>query len=502
MSAGRQIDYAAALWRRRWVIVPFMVLGMLGGLGAFQRMTRLYRAGATVTFIPQQISSKVYGSSRESRRQPPSHVREIRMHIASWPFLKLIASRMDVEDPGKDDLRDLRGRFEVIKLDQVNFRFTFIHRDPERAALGANTFATTFVEDHRRNKLDRAAGTLGFIQEEIDRISGELKTAERGLVTYQAEHKSELPADRQSHRTEQTVLRLRIADLDAGIENKRKDREQRLLILENRGAAGVDEGTLTALVPDDPRQKQIDTLRRQLADARLRYTDRHPQVIRLQASIDRLLEDIATNPMPAARHLSPPPEPENGDSTRRQAEDDVFRQLIRLEVNRLDTEIRDLEAKRQKSAGQIEELERLIGASFAREAEIDRYNSTIDLLRGRLTAKQGLQQTLQTDRQVLEREMDERYEIKTAAGVPLLPYRPDIVQLLLIGLLGGTAVGVGLALLLELMDRALHTVDEIEELVGVDVVACIQHMGGTRAPRGGPSRARSAVRDKKEAVRG
>ncbi|MFQ5720205.1 MAG: GumC family protein [Acidobacteriota bacterium] len=479
MSAARKINYPVVLWRRRWLILALLVLGLAGGFAVFLKMTRVYRAAAMVTYIPQAISTKVYGGG-PARRAAPNRVREIRSHVQNWPFLEMVATRMKMEAPTRDDLRDLNDRFDIVKMDPENFRFTFVHRDASRAAEGANAFASAFVEDFRRKKLDRAGGNLGFVEDDIARISGELDVAEKALVAYQSAHKGELPSDRETHRSEQAFLRTRLAELNAQIATRTKDRDQRREMLDQpAGTAGTVPGRSPGVgLLIDPRQQQVESLRTQLADARLRYTDKHPQVVRLQANLDRLLDQIRTHAAPVASMPAAPvataPVAASPDPT--QGRGDALSHFVRIEIDRLNTEIQDLAAKKKQETDRLDELSRLIEASFAREADLGKLTSKINVLRGRLTAKQGLQQTLETELQVFERDMDERYAIKTAAGVPLLPYRPDIVQLLLIGLLAGTAAGVGLAVVLEFFDSTVHGAEEIEALLGVDVVSCIPHM--------------------------
>lgn len=495
MSRARKIDYPAALWRRRWLIVPFAVLGMIVGLAAFQRMTRVYRARATVSFIDQALSSKVYGKGRDSRRQP-NRARAINRLVAEREFLERVAGRLGLKDADLDALRDLHDRLTVSTVDQERFRFSFIHQDAEKAALGATTFAASFVEEHRRRKVASALASMDFVRDEMERIFIELNATQGKLSTYQMEHKGELPSDRESHRAERGFLRTRRAELAAQLENRRGDRESRIEMLNNPAPAEAGQPEFVATVPGadrplplGPRQQKAAELQRQLADAKLRYTERHPKVVRLRASLDRLLQDLRTHPLAALPHDPLREAPEVTGSAQTVVADQMSG-YMRMEIARLDTEIRDLEGKKQQTEDQIAELERLIEASFSRETDIATVTASIELLRQRLTTKEGLLQTLETDREVTESDMDERYVLQSAAGVPLLPYRPDIVQLLIAGLLGGLGLGVGLALSLEFFDRTLRTAADIEALLDVDVVATIQHMGHVEAQPDGASHGR------------
>lgn len=56
------------------------------------------------------------------------------------------------------------------------------------------------------------------------------------------------------------------------------------------------------------------------------------------------------------------------------------------------------------------------------------------------------------------------------------PVEPNLFKLLFMGLAGGSLVGVGLALLAELLDQRLRSADEIKQVVGLPIVGVVPHI--------------------------
>src|SRR5207244_13396563 len=77
------------------------------------------------------------------------------------------------------------------------------------------------------------------------------------------------------------------------------------------------------------------------------------------------------------------------------------------------------------------------------------------------------------------------------AVAPRLPSSPIPVKIALIALLGGLVVAVGLAFFLEYLNRGVRGIDDIEDFVGVKVLATI--------PRISPRRWRHAGLERKRA---
>jgi capsular polysaccharide biosynthesis protein len=77
----------------------------------------------------------------------------------------------------------------------------------------------------------------------------------------------------------------------------------------------------------------------------------------------------------------------------------------------------------------------------------------------------------------LERKQQgEQFKILDPARLPATPIKPDRNKILLIGSVIGLVAGLGLAWFRESLDRSFHTVSDLEDYLGVPVLATIPNL--------------------------
>jgi capsular polysaccharide biosynthesis protein len=77
----------------------------------------------------------------------------------------------------------------------------------------------------------------------------------------------------------------------------------------------------------------------------------------------------------------------------------------------------------------------------------------------------------------LERKQQgEHFKILDPARLPENPIKPDRNKILLIGCVIGLAAGLGLAWFRESLDKSFHTVSDLEEYLGISVLATIPNL--------------------------
>ena len=178
-AVRREINYPLALWRRKWLIVPFIVLGMAGALVGFYQMTPIYRTQATVILIPQSISATIY----EGQWEPPQRrLMRIEQAVTSQALRESVAIALGIEEPTERDGRRIAAGFRIIQVDPETFLFQKVGPDPKEIARRANAFANTFVEESRNRKIEETVGSTQFLQDEIERLTVELQDEKKKQI--------------------------------------------------------------------------------------------------------------------------------------------------------------------------------------------------------------------------------------------------------------------------------------------------------------------------------
>src|SRR5262249_18605159 len=189
---------------------------------------------------------------------------------------------------------------------------------PSRAQRIANRLATVFVDANSETRAERAEDTSAFIATQLRASQGRLADLEQRLRTAKEAHMGRLPeqtaANRQnlSGRGQQleanaTALRGeqdRLSMIERQIEGLRQNSQELMLL-----ARGTN--------PSLPSESRVQTLERELAGARAIYTEKHPEVQRLQ-------EDLANAKREAATDRQRPDQ----DRLARLEADPAYRQLV------------------------------------------------------------------------------------------------------------------------------------------------------------------------------
>jgi polysaccharide biosynthesis transport protein len=87
-----------------------------------------------------------------------------------------------------------------------------------------------------------------------------------------------------------------------------------------------------------------------------------------------------------------------------------------------------------------------------------------------------LLQTRLQEAQIAQATEDSRVRVIDAAIVPLKRLKPNRVQYLIFGALFGLAVGIGLAMMRETLDRTVHSREEMVQLTGAPSLGLIPHI--------------------------
>ena len=125
MTPSRKINYLEALWRRKWLVLPFVLLGSAAGFGAFTQMTPFYRASAVISYVPQTLSNSIMPDPAESRRAAPNRVQEMRGYIDHVDFVERVAGQAVDLGAERQDVGH-RGALDIDHGQRVGF----LHRDP------------------------------------------------------------------------------------------------------------------------------------------------------------------------------------------------------------------------------------------------------------------------------------------------------------------------------------------------------------------------------------
>jgi polysaccharide chain length determinant protein (PEP-CTERM system associated) len=342
------------------------------------------------------------------------------------------------------------------------FIIGYADRDPGRAQRVANRLASVFVDENSKSREAHAEDTSAFIDAQLRASQGRLTDLEARLRRAKESHMGQLPEQTQANL--QTLSGLR-QQLEANATALRGEQD-RLSMIERQiegmkaGAADVPMPARTggsgseAATPE----ARVLSLQRELAAARAMYTDKHPEVLRLQ-------DELASARKDAAAERQKP----TADRLAQLQLDPAYRQLLNdRELARI--RIKELERAESDARSQIGLYQTRVERAPMVEQQLSSVQRDFDLEKlqySDLTAKlraATMQENVERNRR------GEQFRVLFAAAYPTEPTWPIPLRVMLISILAGICLGCALTLAREYFDRSVHDVRDLKDELDLPVL--------------------------------
>ncbi len=306
-------------------------------------------------------------------------------------------------------------------------------RSAEGAAFVATAVAEAFLEFELERREASARSAISFLNQRISEAKDRVRRREEALEA--ALEKS--PALQRSAPTPPADAARVLADHRAA-RIELAETERRLRDLREQSAVPVDDGA-RSLAADYAQTREA------LEEARLRFTDTHPEVRRLAAMLEQL--EARGGGAGAAAAANP------ADAAREIRELEATRSRLRARVEALSNAVEEI------SRSQLSEPDSSAGR-LQRDLEAER--ESLDELGRRLN-----ETMLSSAASVVEAR------ILDAAVPPPGPISPDRPRALAIGILLALAAGVGAGAAREMLDRTVYQAEDVALALGVPLLGSI-----------------------------
>ncbi len=307
----------------------------------------------------------------------------------------------------------------------------YVSRDPEMAALAANTSAAIYIESLQS---ERSQGTLEaaeFLQRQVAQSQQAVLEAQRQLESYRREAGvteigGELLPARQLAQLEPQLAQARAARSEAAANYNQVRR-----LLNNPDELEQAGGVVNSPLIQELRLQEIE-LNRKIAELSSQFRAKHPRMINARAE----LADLQAR--------------------------------VRDEIAKIASNLRNqLEIAQAREASLQSEVERLreeLQTTQAADVELSQLETQVEVARQQYEAL--LQRLQEVD---LQEEAPVRADARvinraTAPGGAFYPNKPMIVAT---AAMAALVLGIGLALVLELVDSGFRSLRQIESQTGL-----------------------------------
>jgi polysaccharide biosynthesis transport protein len=453
------LEYLVIVKRRKWwVIAPFL-LCVVGGLALALLLPATFRSSATIGVQAAAVTPDLVARGTQLTRE--ERLRALEQQLRSPEVLQRVVrdEGLAADRPVEEVAQSLRARISV-EVPRPIARtegtpdlnaFDIVYRDhtAEQTQRVTNRLAQVFVDEHSRSREVQAEGTSDFIATQLRASHDRIAELEAQVRAAKERHTGSLPE--QSLANLQTLGGLR-AQLESTSNNLRSDQDRLSMI--DRQMQSMRQGLFAApagQASSSPRQR-VAALQRDLAAARSRYTDKHPEVLTLEEELRAARAE--------AEALRDQPESSRDELL---AADPMYQQLV-AEREMTQLRIQGFRRTEAQLRGEIARYQQRVEAAPMVEQALKATSREYDLEQERYKQLSQQYAAAQVQETVARTRGGERFSVLNAAYLPDGPESPNKARILLIALALGIALGGGAALGREYLDWSIRDAQGLEDL--------------------------------------
>ena len=463
------------LLRRRWfIIIPFC-LSMITGIYFALTLPKIYSSSTLILIQPQRVPTDYVRSIVSSDVE--ARISTISQQIMSRTNLEKIIEQFNLFSGPEyknifmeDKLATLRNSISVnvtrTSRDTDSFSITVKGKHPAKIAKIANTLTSFFIDENIRLRETQAVGTSDFLENELQVMTKRLEEREEVLKLYNQKYMGGLPAQLQ------TNLRIldRLQELLSEQRSSLSVAKNRLIEFENRIQSGLQNFPLTSGADQTEYLSDIDQMKERLASLKAKYTDRHPDVIRLNKIINEFDSKIKNKS-------------EETEDSETSGNDINYNNTYTRQREGIKREIKILEKDITKLSDNIRYYEKLVEDTPKREQELlslrRDYQNIQDLYNSLLSRKLEAEISVNMEK----KQKGEQFRVLDTARVPEKPISPNMKKIFLLAIAAGIAIGCGIIYLLEFLDSSFRNGKDVETFLGLSVIATIPVLNNPKIDR-------------------
>ena len=498
MLPGRKytpIDFAAMAWRRSWMIVAGLVFGTYASLLVSSQLQDSFQSETLIQVIPQRVPDSYVQSTVTMRTE--ERLNALSQQVLSRTALEALINEMnlyaerrsrlpmqDVVDAMRKDVRvdPVGGSNREADAFYVRFKYT----DREVATKVTERLGLLFIDLNAKDRGQLAQATNDFLESQLADTRRQLEAQERKLEEFRQRNAGRLPTQLESNMQAIQSTQLNI---QAQVESLARDRDRKLMLERLLRDAEVDPpaaappppavpaspdktsdgGTSVAL----PASQQLAIAQDALARLLLRLKPEHPDVARAKRIIAELEARVAQEASEAktiegrpavAQAPAPPPSPEAAARRER------LRQM-RADVESLDRQIafKETEEKRLRDTLAVYQsrIEQIPGVESEWIALTRDYKTQQAAYENLLAKSEQSKVAVELER----RQIGEQFRVLDPARPPVRPAGIRRMQVNGFGSAAGLLLGFAVAALLEFRDRTFYSVQDVQEVLQLPIIA-------------------------------
>ncbi|RLC14618.1 MAG: protein GumC [Deltaproteobacteria bacterium] len=474
--------------RRRWIVILPLCLFLTLGFFYTLTATQTYQASTTILIQPQKVPTDYVQSIITT--DIAQRINTISQQILSRTNLEKIIKEFglfqDKENMfDEDKVSSMRKRVVVTQNSSRRqgteaFSVSFTGNHPETVMKVANKLATFFMDENLKAREIQAVGTSEFLESELQKIKTKLENREKELASYRTSYMGGLPDELETNL--RTLDRLQVQQTDA--LNALRDTQNAAALLKNQisrlkempltgNAILQPDGTVTEAPALSITEQQYEAGKRHLDELLLKYTNKHPEVIKLTKSVAKLKIKVEKEKEQLKEETdSQSSDPGETSVSRPSPNNNVVLQH-EFNLRQLENEISALKTNIGQIKKTMQVYQKRVEDTPKREQDLQSiqrdYNNIRESYQSLLARRLEAELAVNMEK----KQKGEQFRIIDYARLPEKPISPDVRKLFMFSIAIGLGIGGGIIFLLEFLNPVIRSEDEIETEIGLPILASI-----------------------------
>jgi succinoglycan biosynthesis transport protein ExoP len=444
--AFHPLSLAKALYEHRLVVGGAWLLLTFGVVAVVSRLEPMYRAETLILVVSQKIPEKFVSATVPSdlrdrlatlRQQILSNARLLSI-VQTFNLYERERESSNIEEVLERMRRDIDINVEKGWTDNQPgaFRVSYEGKNPAIVAQVTNRLGNLFVDENLKAREMQAQGTLDFMRSQLDEAKKTLDREEASVSRYKLEHNGELPeqapaltatqnqlgirlqgnqdAIARAYSTQITLQSaLRLAQSVAAVSQRLKKQP------DNDDQASGGSGNLSAAKPE----QMLRAMEAELASLLTRYTEAHPRVQLLRASIARL------KALEEREEVAATVDPDRAEG-------------IKAELVAVERELGDRRRENDQLVNEVQSVQAHLREIPVREQEMAALTRDYETSKANYQSLMDKLLAAETAAEMEKRQKAERFTILDPARTPGRPHKPDRFRFLGLGSLLALGIGV------------------------------------------------------------
>jgi len=478
------LDYVSVFNRRKWWFIVPVALSIVVGVVLVWKLPRTYQAMTTVAVSSARVAPTVVGAVEMDKAD---RMRAVSQLLLSRAVLERTArlEHMDKGDSIDGAIAKLRGGISVALPDSITpggaatatggannqqqltpdqraaldtYQVSYIDDTPDDSQRILNRLAQVFVQENSKTLEIRAQDTSQFIEGQLRSSQSRLALLEEKLRQMKESYMGRLPEQTNANLAMVTAAQ---RQLEANATAMRGEQDRLALVERQMEAMTSNADDMMSMkgTPQETAQSRVATLQRQLADAQLVYTEKHPEVIRLKQELSdaEKAADVERS-RPAADRMGIL----NANAD--------YRALVK---EREATKLRIAELQRQQNAtsDEIKAYQARVEAAPRVEQQMVSLNREYSFEQATYNDLSQKKQAALLNEEIQRKQGSEQFAVLIPAGLPMEPFKPKPLRVMLMAIAAGFVLGGAGAVGREYLDRSVHDARGLRDEFELPVLA-------------------------------